>query len=947
MSSRSGRGFPRVDRRSLRFSPSGRRWWITAVLLSGVVAFLQLPALASSSAQAGASLPAISIPSFGFGFGGITTNSQTITFLSTPPSGALVGGTYVLSAIGGASGNPVTFSIDASSSSGACSINGSTVTFNADGTCVIDANQAGNASYTAAAQAQQSVVIGPAIGSTNRSPLLSQSITIWTTPPANPLVGGTYTLGAIGGGSGSPVVVSIDRRSNGSCMLSGGTTDFVTAGLCVMDVNEAGRGMFAPAPQVQQSVTVKTLVQPQAITFTSTAPSGATVGSTYKVTATGGGSGKPVTFSIDGSSTSGACSLSGSTVSFKAAGTCVVDANQAGNASFSAAPQVQQSFMIGAATVVLTAQAITFTSTAPSGATVGGTYTATATGGGSGKPVTFSIDSSSTSGACSLSGSTVSFNAAGTCVVDANQASSASYSAAPQVQQSFMISAADPPSNPPSDPPSNPPSDPPTSGGAASPSSPVCGNASILSGPATAPAGAVTLPAGDNSSMTASYQLAANTTYWFAPGTHTIGSSQFAQFQPDQGDTFIGAPGAILSGQGENDYAFVSDATGVTVEYLTIEDFVAPESEGVVNQNSATGWTIENNTIEDNPDGAGAMLGTNDVLTNNCLTENGQYGFQSYAAGAGPSNVTVTDNEISYNDTANYEASDPGCGCTGGAKFWLTTGATVTGNYVHDNESVGLWADTDNSGFDISDNYISNNYGEGIIYEISYNALISGNTFVKNGLGSGPSNPGFPTPAIYISESGGDSRVPGPYSGSLTISGNTFTDNYSGVILWENANRYCGSTANTSTGTCTLVAPSIYTPASCSANVPNSTPSGNPDYFDNCRWKTQNVSVTDNTFNLNPADIGSGCTPANGCGFNGLFSEYGTYAPFTGWVVPNNISNHQNDHFSDNTYNGPWSFMGFAQGEIVTWAQWTAGFADTNGSGDTFAAQDAGSTYSS
>ena len=50
----------------------------------------------------------------------------------------------------------------------------------------------------------------------------------------------------------------------------------------------------------------------------------------------------------------------------------------------------------------------------------------------------------------------------------------------------------------------------------------------------------------------------------------------------------------------------------------------------------------------------------------------------------------------------------------------------------------------------------------GLIYEISYNAKISGNIFIRNGIGTGPKNRGFPTSAIYISESGSDSRVPGP-----------------------------------------------------------------------------------------------------------------------------------------------------------------------------------------
>jgi YVTN family beta-propeller protein len=78
--------------------------------------------------------------------------SQTITFTSTAPSGAVVGGpAYPVTATGGASGNPVTFSLDASSTSG-CALSGSTVSFGGPaGTCVVDANQAGNTSYSAEA----------------------------------------------------------------------------------------------------------------------------------------------------------------------------------------------------------------------------------------------------------------------------------------------------------------------------------------------------------------------------------------------------------------------------------------------------------------------------------------------------------------------------------------------------------------------------------------------------------------------------------------------------------------------------------------------------------------------------------------------------------------------------------------------------------------------------
>src|ERR1700722_7165048 len=55
----------------------------------------------------------------------------------------------------------------------------------------------------------------------------------------------------------------------------------------------------------------------------------------------------------------------------------------------------------------------------------------------------------------------------------------------------------------------------------------ICDHASILTGPAQAPSGAVTVPAGDNSKLLQS--LAPKTTYWFAPGTHTLSGGVYAQ----------------------------------------------------------------------------------------------------------------------------------------------------------------------------------------------------------------------------------------------------------------------------------------------------------------------------------------------------------------------------------------------------------------------------------
>ena len=498
------------------------------------------------------------------------------------------------------------------------------------------------------------------------------------------------------------------------------------------------------------------------------------------------------------------------------------------------------------------------------------------------------------------------------------------------------------------------------------PPPPICGNPSVLTGPATPPAGAVVIPAGED---LGAYDTP-DTTYYLASGVHTLGASEFSQIIPGDGDTYIGAPGAILSGQFENDSAFTQTATGVTIEYLTIEDFTPPGGQGAVNHDSGADWTIEHDTIENNAPGAGVMVGTGDVLSEDCLTLNGEYGFDAYAADdtsaltGGPSNLTISDNQISDNDTCNWEADSPdpvpaadiqptcagagqfdGCGCSGGGKLWEVDGATIDGNDVDDNFNVGLWADTNNTGLTFTHDQFDANYAEGLIYELGYNAVIQDNGFEDNAWGAGPGNPGFPTGALYVSESGGDSRVPGANSGVFEIEGNSFTDNWSGVVLWEDANRFCGNTLETNADdTCTLIDPSVYYDAS---DTPQSPPtaggcgqydltgagpgrdSGSPsaDYYDNCRWKTENVSVSGNSFFFAPSYI-PGCEDAaNGCGENGLFSEYGTepaWSPYQDFAIADAITTEQNNLFSDNTYTGPWSFMYFDQANVLTLAQWQA-----------------------
>ena len=359
--------------------------------------------------------------------------------------------------------------------------------------------------------------------------------------------------------------------------------------------------------------------------------------------------------------------------------------------------------------------------------------------------------------------------------------------------------------------------------------------------------------------------------------------------------------------------------------------------------------------MKDNSPGAAMMLGGDNVVSDNCLTQNGEYGFNGYSYvnstlgstfTGGATNITFTGNDVSGNNTQKTQE-----GSEGGGKFWMNGNVVVTGNYVHDNiDSPGLWMDTNNAGFLVQDNYISGNGGEGLFYEVSYNADIVGNTFVDNAIQAGPGNSGFPTGAIYISESGGDTRVNSTYAGELNIQGNVFQDNWSGVVIWQNSNRYAGDGQDSAT----LTPPSgislsdwFNNAASlCKAHLSETTP---VDYNSLCQWRSQNVTVQDNTFQFNPSDsVYKGqCTEDNNCGQNGLFSEVSSTSAYPRWSVCNSISNNQNNHFQNNAYTGPWTFMYFNQGDTMGPSAWQAGVTNVESSGDDFGAQDQGSSFTS
>jgi virginiamycin B lyase len=141
---------------------------------------------------------------------GPSISTQTITFTSTPPAPAIVGGpTYAVTATGGASGNPVVFSIDPSASS-VCTIDDTTVSFIGPGRCTIDANQAGDDTHGAAPQVQQNVTV-------------SATAYLITSPSeAGTTAGSTFSFTVTTSGSPLPTITKKGRLPQGLSFTDNG-----------------------------------------------------------------------------------------------------------------------------------------------------------------------------------------------------------------------------------------------------------------------------------------------------------------------------------------------------------------------------------------------------------------------------------------------------------------------------------------------------------------------------------------------------------------------------------------------------------------------------------------------------------------------------------------------------------------------------------------------------
>ena len=367
------------------------------------------------------------------------------------------------------------------------------------------------------------------------------------------------------------------------------------------------------------------------------------------------------------------------------------------------------------------------------------------------------------------------------------------------------------------------------------------------------------------------------------------------------------------------------DRTYNTWMYLTIQNYASSVNSAVMGNvnggGAAVGDIYRYNTIGPNQygyrgedkvpaqgqssgGGYGINLSDHTMIEHNCLTENAQGGFNGWGV-----DITISDNEVSnnglglYPDTSGPGASPHACGCSGGGKLTASTNATLQRNYVHDNYNAGIWLDFNNTGADISLNYIESNWGTGIFYEASYNAHITDNTLVGNGwasngpwpkglggrlcfgdvdctIGEGPitgAGGRFPYSAIYVANSGGNPNITAVedeagsthasrFPDEVVVRGNVLTDNFGGVNVYTDTDRYPDGVNNNS---------------ACS--VPLN--AGNPKYYRQTRFLLGGPA----TVSGSAVEVGDGLTTlcsnyASGAQENG-FEERVATAPNIGMGV--------------------------------------------------------------
>ena len=396
----------------------------TATITGGIATFSGLTVTGAASESYVLTFSSAGLTSVASNSFSLAKASQTVTFGAAPAPTWSNAGTFSVSATVSPSGLPVAYTVDASSSA-VCSIADSsvgTVTMLTAGSCVVNANQAGDADYAAATQVQQTVTIAKA----------TQTVS-FTYTGTDPVPYGTSAFSVASMASAtSGLTPTFTSSTTGVCTVtSGGMVTLVAQGTCTLDADQAGDARYSAATAVSQSFTVSrgTTNVVWAPTTAVTIPESPLTPSSLAITPGNG----TISYSVDDSTTTG-CAVNSSTgvLTYSTSGTCVVRATSAQT------PQWESAYTRVTFTIAKADQVITFPPLA--GKVYGDAPFAVTVSAPSNNVVL----TSTTTAVCTVATTTVTILRAGECDLTASAAATSAYNAAADVSRSFTVAKAAP-----------------------------------------------------------------------------------------------------------------------------------------------------------------------------------------------------------------------------------------------------------------------------------------------------------------------------------------------------------------------------------------------------------------------------------------------------------------------------------------------------------------------
>jgi parallel beta-helix repeat protein len=227
---------------------------------------------------------------------------------------------------------------------------------------------------------------------------------------------------------------------------------------------------------------------------------------------------------------------------------------------------------------------------------------------------------------------------------------------------------------------------------------------------------------------------------------------------------FLRDPAGHVVESSSTPVAFAEGPSNITIKGLIVEKYATPGQRTTIgDQFAGAKWTVENNEVRLNH-GEGVRVANGGQVLNNYIHDNGQMGL---AVMQTTTTVLVENNEIARNNWAGFRLTFEAAG----AKFGYVIGLIAKGNYVHDNQAIGIWCDGGCQGGIFENNIVENNAFHGIMYEISHGWTVQDNVTANNGHGTS------------WGEWWGGSGIEIDESDHVTVSGNFVANNYRAIVM--------------------------------------------------------------------------------------------------------------------------------------------------------------------